>query len=54
MSHLFPFHQLFYQLFAVLFSGVWGASIGVMLTGPKVFLDFAGRVWAAALRRGLL
>ena len=42
-------HQLFYRLFAVLFPGVWGAPIGGMKTGPKVFLDFAGRVRAAAL-----
>ena len=43
-------HQLLYQLFAILFPGVWGTLIWRMPTGPKVFLDFAGRVWAAALR----
>ena len=32
-----------------LFPGVWG-----MPTGPKVFWDFAGHVWAAALRPDLL
>ena len=37
-------------MFAVLFLGLWGGPIGGMLKGPKVFLDFAGRVWAAALR----
>ena len=44
------FYQLFYQLFVVLFPGVCGASVGGMPTGLKVFLDFAGRVRAAALR----
>ena len=37
-------------LFAFLFPGVWGAAIGRMPTGPKVILDFARRVSAAALR----
>ncbi len=27
-----------------------GRSFWSVPTGPKVFLDFAGRVWAAALR----
>ena len=34
-------HQLLYQLFAVLFPGVWGTPIGEMPMGLKVFLDFA-------------
>ena len=36
--------------FAVLFPAVWDAPIRGVPTGPKVFLDFARRVWAAALR----
>ena len=33
-----------------LFPGVWGTAFGGMPTGPKVFLDLAGRVLGAALR----
>ena len=43
----YELNQLFYQLFAVLFTGVWGTPIEGIPTGPKLFLDFAGRVWAA-------
>ena len=42
-------HQLFYQLFVVCFLASEAHPFEVP-TGPKVFLDFAGRVWAAALR----
>ena len=43
-------NQLFYQLFAALFFGVWGAPIRRMPTGLKELLDFVGRMWTAALR----
>ena len=37
-------------IFSILFPDIWGATIRRMPTGLKVLLDFAGRLWTAALR----
>ena len=44
-----PYICLYLPIVCYLFLGVLGAFIGGMPTGPKVFLAFARRVWAAAL-----